>query len=33
MMAYSGGETCPTQVSDDKAINRFHNNAFVACVF
>ncbi|MDL2218568.1 FIST C-terminal domain-containing protein [Christensenellaceae bacterium OttesenSCG-928-M15] len=33
MMAYSGGEICPTQVSDDKAINRFHNNAFVACVF
>lgn len=33
MMAYSGGEICPTQVSDNKAINRFHNNAFVACVF
>jgi hypothetical protein len=33
MMAYSGGEICPTQVSDSKAINRFHNNAFVACVF
>lgn len=33
MMAYSGGEICPTRVSDDKAINRFHNNAFVACVF
>ncbi|MDR2295805.1 MAG: FIST C-terminal domain-containing protein [Clostridiales Family XIII bacterium] len=33
MMAYSGGEICPTRVSDAKAINRFHNNAFVACVF
>ena len=33
MMAFSGGEFCPTQVSDEKAINRFHNNAFVACLF
>jgi hypothetical protein len=33
MMAYSGGEICPTRVSDEKAINRFHNNAFVICVF
>ena len=33
MMAYSGGEICPTQVSDGKAINRFHNNAFIACAF
>ena len=33
MMANSGGEICPTQVSDEKAINRFHNNAFVACLF
>ncbi|MDL2219527.1 FIST C-terminal domain-containing protein [Ruminococcaceae bacterium OttesenSCG-928-O06] len=33
MMAYSGGEICPTQVSGTQAINRFHNNAFVACVF
>jgi hypothetical protein len=33
MMAYSGGEICPTQVSAAKAINRFHNNAFIACVF
>jgi hypothetical protein len=33
MMAYSGGEICPTRVSDAKAINRFHNNAFIACVF
>jgi hypothetical protein len=33
MMAYSGGEICPTRVSDAKAVNRFHNNAFVACVF
>ena len=33
MMAYSGGEMCATRVSDEKAINRFHNNAFIACVF
>ena len=33
MMAYSGGEICPTQVSEGQAINRFHNNTFVACVF
>ncbi|MCL2877326.1 MAG: FIST C-terminal domain-containing protein [Acidobacteria bacterium] len=33
MMVCSGGEICPTQVSDEKAINRFHNNAFVACLF
>ena len=33
LMAYSGGEICPTQVSDGKAINRFHNNAFIACLF
>jgi hypothetical protein len=30
LMAFSGGEICPTQVSDGKAINRFHNNAFIA---
>ena len=33
MMVCSGGEICPTQHSDGKAINRFHNNAFVACLF
>ena len=33
LMAYSGGEICPTQTSSSKAINRFHNNAFIACVF
>ncbi|MDR3208066.1 MAG: FIST C-terminal domain-containing protein [Oscillospiraceae bacterium] len=33
MMAYSGGELCPTQVTDGHAINRFHNNALIACVF
>ena len=32
MMANSGGEICPTQLSDNKAINRFHNNAFIACL-
>ena len=33
MIANSGGEICPTQVSEGKAINRFHNNAFIACLF
>lgn len=33
MMAYSGGEICPTQVSGATAINRFHNNSFILCVF
>ena len=33
MMANSGGEICPTQISESKAINRFHNNAFIACLF
>jgi len=32
IMANSGGEICPTQVSGEKAINRFHNNAFIACL-
>ncbi|MCL2373615.1 MAG: FIST C-terminal domain-containing protein [Treponema sp.] len=33
MMTTSGGEFCPTKISDEKAINRFHNNSFVACLF
>ena len=32
LMAYSGGEMCPTQLSNTKAINRFHNNTFIACI-
>jgi len=32
MYANSGGEICPSQISDAKAINRFHNNAFIACL-
>ena len=32
LAAFSGGEICPTWVSDEKAINRFHNNAFIACL-
>jgi len=32
MMVSSGGEICPTQISGGKAINRFHNNAFIACL-
>jgi len=33
MMANSGGEICPTLTLSDKTINRFHNNAFIACMF
>ena len=33
LMAYSGGEMCPTQHTGGNAVNRFHNNAFVACLF
>jgi hypothetical protein len=32
-IAYSGGEICPTVTSSEMAINRFHNNTFVACLF
>ena len=32
IMAFSGGEICPTLISEGKAINRFHNNAFIACL-
>ncbi|MDR3123533.1 MAG: FIST C-terminal domain-containing protein [Treponema sp.] len=32
-LAYSGGEICPTQINETAAINRFHNNAIVLCVF
>ena len=32
LMACSGGEICPAQISQEKAINRFHNNAFIACI-
>jgi len=33
LMSYSGGEICPTINIQDKSINRFHNNAFIACLF
>ena len=33
LAANSGGEICPTQISNEVAINRFHNNAFIACLF
>jgi hypothetical protein len=33
MMAYSGGEICPTRMNESSAINRFHNNAFILCIF
>jgi hypothetical protein len=32
LIAYSGGEICPTQINETAAINRFHNNAIVLCV-
>jgi hypothetical protein len=33
LMAYSGGEICPTQINEAAAINRFHNNTIILCVF
>jgi hypothetical protein len=33
LMAYSGGELCPTGTSDNAAVNRFHNDTCVICVF
>jgi hypothetical protein len=33
LMAYSGGEICPTQINETAAINRFHNNTIILCVF
>jgi hypothetical protein len=33
LMAYSGGEICPTQINETSAINRFHNNTIILCVF
>jgi hypothetical protein len=32
LMAYSGGEVCPTRISQAAAINRFHNNTFILCI-
>jgi hypothetical protein len=32
LMAYSGGELCPTQINESAAINRFHNNTIILCV-
>jgi hypothetical protein len=33
LLAYSGGEICPTQINETAAINRFHNNTIILCVF
>jgi hypothetical protein len=33
LMAYSGGEICPTKITGETAINRFHNNTFIVCMF
>jgi len=32
LMASSGGEICPTQITNAKAVNRFHNNTLIICV-
>jgi hypothetical protein len=32
LIAYSGGEMCPTQINPKAAINRFHNNAVIFCI-
>jgi hypothetical protein len=33
LIAYSGGEICPTRINAAAAVNRFHNNTFILCVF
>jgi len=33
VLTYSGGEICPTGVTDEKVFNHEHNQTFVACVF
>jgi hypothetical protein len=33
LQAYSGGEICPTQITRNSAVNRFHNNTFILCIF
>ena len=33
MMAYCGGEMCPTAESEGSHSNRFHNNTIIACLF
>jgi hypothetical protein len=33
LMAYSGGEICPTYGKDGKTVNRFHNETLVTCLF
>ncbi|MDR2111006.1 MAG: FIST C-terminal domain-containing protein [Spirochaetaceae bacterium] len=33
LMAYSGGEICPTLINEQTAINRFHNNTVIICIF
>jgi hypothetical protein len=32
MLAYAGGEICPTSVRDGNATNRFHNYSIIACI-
>ncbi|MDR3145453.1 MAG: FIST C-terminal domain-containing protein, partial [Treponema sp.] len=32
LLAYSGGEICPTRINDASAINRFHNNTIILCI-
>ncbi len=32
LLAYSGGEICPTTYSQNKLTNRFHNYSLVACI-
>ncbi|MDR0273546.1 MAG: FIST C-terminal domain-containing protein [Clostridiales bacterium] len=33
LMATAGGEICQTTTLNEKSINRFHNNTFIACLF
>ena len=33
VVAYSGGEVCPTIATEERVVNRFHNSAIIACLF
>jgi small ligand-binding sensory domain FIST len=32
MLAYAGGEICPTSVRAEGVTNRFHNYSIIACI-
>jgi hypothetical protein len=32
MLAYAGGEICPTSTRAESVTNRFHNYSIIACI-